>query len=264
MNRRLFMAQTAAMSAAPLAAVSSASDKAGLIDCNIHHGPHPTRALPEIRESFLIQHDIEEAWVGSFEALLHRDLAAVNERLIKHCATSARLRPVGCVNPQLPAWGTDLERCVQQHDMKVIRLYPNHHGYTLRDAVFLNLLRAATMEKVLVQIVAQLEDQRTQSPLLQMPPVDLKPLAEVMQQVPEARVMVLNANAAMITTALRGCTKVWIDIAMIEGVAGVENTLKNWPSDKLCFGSHAPFFYWQSAHLKMQESMLTEEQTQSR
>jgi predicted TIM-barrel fold metal-dependent hydrolase len=260
-NRRLFMVQTAAAAATPLATANASAGKAGLIDCNIHLGTHPTRKLPEINEDFLIQRGIEEAWAGSFEALLHRDMAAVNTRLAKRCAASPRLRPVGSVNPQLPAWADDLDRCVEKHGMKVIRLYPNHHGYTLTDEAFLNLLRAATLRKVAVQLVAQLEDQRTQSTLMQVPPVDLKPLADMMKLVPEARVMVLNANAAMITTALRGCTNVWLDIAMIEGVGGVENTLKGWPEEKLCFGSHAPFFYWESAGLKMQESVLTDAQT---
>ncbi|MES2595683.1 MAG: metal-dependent hydrolase [Verrucomicrobiota bacterium] len=254
MNRRLFLTQAAAVSAAPL--LAAAEKSSALIDCNLHLGPHPTRALPEIDEAFLTKRDISEAWAGSFEALLHRDIGAVNERLVKRCAASSRLHPVGSVNPRLPAWQSDLRICAEKHRMPMIRLYPNHHGYTLADDVFLRLLDEATKLKLCVQIVAQLEDQRSQSPLMQVPPVDLKPLAEAMKQVPDARVMVLNANASMITTALRGCTKVWVDIAMIEGVGGVENLLSTWPADKVCFGSHAPFFYWESASLKMQESVL--------
>jgi predicted TIM-barrel fold metal-dependent hydrolase len=252
------MVQTAALAAAPLLAAETA---AGLIDCNIHIGSHPTRVLPEIDDAFLSKRDIAEAWVGSFEALLHRDMAEVNTRLVKCCAASARMRAVGSVNPRLPAWEDDLKRCVEQHGMKVIRLYPNHHDYTLTDEAFLKLLEAATKQKLLLQVVAQMEDQRTQSPVMKLPPVDLKPLSTVMMKLPEARVMVLNANASMITTALRGSKNVWLDIAMIEGVGGVENTLIGWPQDKLCFGSHAPFFYWESAGLKMQESVLTDEQT---
>lgn len=261
MNRRLFLTQAAAVSAAPL--LAAADKPSGLIDCNLHLGPHPTRALPEIDDPFLSKRDISEAWAGSFEALLHRDMSAVNDRLVKRCAPSSRLHPVGSVNPRLPAWQADLRLCAEKHRMSMIRLYPNHHGYTLADDVFLRLLDEATKLKLRVQIVAQLEDQRTQSPLLQVPPVDLKPLAEAMKKVPESRVMVLNANVSMITTALRGCTNVWVDIAMIEGVGGVENLLSTWPAEKLCFGSHAPFFYWESAALKMQESVLTDAQQTS-
>jgi predicted TIM-barrel fold metal-dependent hydrolase len=255
MNRRHFMIQTAAMTAASLPAKEARS---GLIDCNIHLGPHPHRSLPEIDNDYLAARGVDEAWAGSFEALLHRDLAQVNARLARRCAATPRLRPAGCVNPVLPAWEDDLKRCAEVHGMRILRLYPNHHGYTLTDASFTRLLEAATEQKMLVQIVAQLEDQRTQTPLMQLPPVDLKPLAGILKPRPEARVMVLNANAAMINTALRGCPGAWLDIAMIEGVGGVENLLDLWPPDKLCFGSHAPFFYWEAAVLKLQESVLDE------
>lgn len=259
MNRRHFITQSAAVAATiPLAGVTLEDN--GVIDCNLHLGTHPTRTLPEIDEGFLVQRDIEQAWAGSFDALLHRDLATLNAQLTKRCAASLRLRPVGCVNPKLPAWEDDLKRCTEKHGMSLLRLYPNHHGYTLADDIFVKLLEAATERKMLVQIVAQLEDQRTQSPLMQVPPVDLRPLAEALKEVPSSRVMVLNANASMMTTALRGCENVWLDIAMIEGVGGVENALKTWPEDRLCFGSHAPFFYWESAALKMKESVLTDTQ----
>ncbi|HYF35108.1 MAG TPA: hypothetical protein VD994_07470, partial [Prosthecobacter sp.] len=103
------------------------------------------------------------------------------------------------------------------------------------------------------------EDQRTQHPLVQVAPVDFKPLAAALEKTPGARLMVLNANRAMSLTALQGLP-VWLDIAMLEGVGGVENLLKDWPHDKVVFGSHAPFFYWESAKLKLQESHLTEAQ----
>ncbi|MEZ0275150.1 MAG: metal-dependent hydrolase, partial [Roseimicrobium sp.] len=89
--------------------------------------------------------------------------------------------------------------------------------------------------------------------------VNLKPLPAALKQVPGARVMVLNANRAMSMTALQGCP-VWLDFAMLEGVGGVENLLRDWPLDKLVFGSHAPLFYWESAKLKLQESDLSDKQ----
>jgi hypothetical protein len=140
--------------------------------------------------------------------------------------------------------------------MKVIRLHPNYHGYTLAEPIFADMLDAITEAGLAVQIVAQMEDQRTQHPLVQAAPVDLKPLHDLLKARPKARVMVLNANAVMITTALRGCVSLWLDCAMIEGVGGLENTLKAWPAEKLCFGTHAPFFYPESSLLKLVESVL--------
>lgn len=271
MNRRTFIAQAAVVGVPALAGPSRAfepaeagtptASPASIIDTNVYLGAHPFReaitAKPDALALKLANQKVTEAWAGSFEAMLQRDVTGVNERLVRACKTSGGiLKPVGSIHPKLPDWRGDLARCVEQHGMRAVRLHPNYHGYTLDDPVFLELLEAATSKKLLVQIVAQMEDERTQHPLVQVKPVDLKPLAVLLKKLPEARVMVLNANRAMSMTALAG-TKVWLDIAMLEGVGGVENLLKDWPLDRVVFGSFTPFFYWESARLKLQESELS-------
>jgi hypothetical protein len=91
---------------------------------------------------------------------------------------------------------------------------------------------------------------------VQVAPVDLQPLSGILQEMNESRVMLLNANAAMLLRHLQNCPNIWLDFAMIEGVGGVENLLKAWPLERIVFGSFAPVFYWESALLKIQESAL--------
>jgi hypothetical protein len=258
MNRRLFLQSTAAAAATPLLALEQASER---IDVNFATGHWPFRDLPKLDGKALKQRGITQALTGSLEALLTRDIAAVNARLAAVSQGSGGvLLPAGTLHPLLPAWREDLRRCREEHGMKVIRLHPNYHGYTLIDPIFAEVLDAVIEAGLALQIVAQVEDQRTQHPLVQVAPVDLKPLPELLAARPKARVMVLNANAAMITTALRGCDSLWLDCAMIEGVGGLENTLRAWPLEKLCLGTHAPFFYPESSLLKLVESELTEAQ----
>lgn len=231
-----------------------------MVDVNVHLGRWPFRRLAQDDTAGLAVHlkanGVTEAWVASFDGLLHEDLAAVNSRTAQECAKSGAgvLRPVGSVNPTLPGWRLDIERCASGHGMKVIRLAPGYHGYTLADAVFAETLKLAADARLLVQIVAQMEDQRTQNVLMPVKPVDFKPLRDAMASAPKSRVMVLNANTAMVLSSLRGCSNVWLDTAMIEGVGGLEQLLKSWPEDKICLGSHAPLFYWEAARLKLQES----------
>jgi len=257
-SRRHFLSRSAALAALPMLTSTATPVQSRIVDCNAHLGEHPNRRLLPITEDFLRDRNIQEAWVAPFEALLQRDLTAVNARHVARCA--GRLKPVGVVHPGLPGWLDDLRRCREEHGLQMLRLYPGYHGYTLSDASLVRLMEEATAAGMRVQIVAQMEDMRTQHPLLQVKPVDFKPLATLLKQVPEARIMILNANAVMAQTVLRGLPDLWIDMAMIEGVGGVENLLQHWPADRLVFGSHAPFFYAESALLKLEESELTEAQ----
>jgi predicted TIM-barrel fold metal-dependent hydrolase len=270
LSRRSFLGTTAALAASiTLPARAADAKPASLVDCNITTGAWPFRAHGWSDESSAIQRfcqtfkekGLTQGWAGSFEGIFYRDLATANTLLHERCAeySNGFLIPVGSVNPALPAWQDDLNRCVSDHRMMAIRLHPNYHGYTLDDPTFLELLELAAEKKLLIQIVAQMEDERTQHPAMQVPPVNLKPLPDALKRVPQARVMVLNANRAMSMRSLQG-TNVVLDIAMLEGVGGIENLLKDWPLEQLVFGSHAPLFYFESAKLKLQESELTDKQ----
>ncbi len=263
-TRRTFLVQTATLAAAPL--LSRAAETPDIIDVNIHLHSWPHHRLPHDDPAALAEHlqtnGVTQAWACSYDALLQQDLTAVNARLATDCAKSAPdlFLPIGTLSPTHPRWQDDLKRCQQSHGMKALRLYPGFHRYTLADPAFRQLLEAAATAELPLQIVSQIEDSRTQHPALQTPAVDLKPLPALLKDIPEARVMVLNASAAMIHNALQPTDNLWLDIAKLEGCGVLETLLQTWPVEQLAFGSNAPFFYWQAAHLKLQESALTAEQ----
>lgn len=257
MKRRTLLRSAIAI---PLAAASTSKAAAtpAFIDCNVWLGQHPNRDLPW-RDTATIAKNLKargvtEAWACTFDAMLHKDIAAANDELARECSTTnGLLLPVGAVNPMLPAWQNDVRRCAEVHHMHAIRLLPGYHGYILEDAIFAEVLALAAKHKLLVQLVVQMEDVRTRHPLLQVPDVDLKPLGK------DTRVMVLNANASHILAGLRG-KKAVIDTSFIEGVGGLENQLKTWPLEQLVFGSHSPWFYFEANKLKLQESELSTDQ----
>ena len=238
------------------------------IDANTYIGQWPFRRTPEDTVDALLaklsHYGVEQAWTGSFEGILHKDIAGVNERLVEACRLhdNGVLMPFGSVNPVLPQWEEDLRRCAEVHGMKGIRLHPNYHGYTLDDGRFKALLEQAAAAKLVVQLVVTMEDERMMHPLMQVPHVDIAPLAEVVASVPGLRLVLLNAFRAArgeVIDKLVATKQVWFDIAWLEGIAGIDAMSKQIPLDRLVFGSYAPFFYFESSLFKLKESALSDE-----
>lgn len=235
-----------------------------MIDVNVSLYRWPFRRLPLDETPKLVaklcEGGVTQAWAGSFEAVLHEDVAAVNERLAAECRQHGDnlLVPFGAVNPTLPDWEEDLRRCAEVHQMRGIRLHPNYHGYKLDDPRFGKLLAAAAKAKLIVQIAVRMEDPRTQHPLVRVADVDCTPLVELLPNHPQAKVVVINglSHVRQDLADKLAAAGAWFDTAMLEGVAGIERVLATIPVERLLFGSHAPFYVWDSAQLKLRESAL--------
>jgi uncharacterized protein len=241
----------------------------GLIDVNVNLSRWPLRPLPFDNTAVLVaklhQQGVTQAWAGSFDGLLAKDIAAVNTRLAEECRNHGRglLFPFGSINPKLPDWEEELRRCVEQHQMPGIRLHPNYHGYKLDDPDCARLLRLAADRGLLVQLPLVMEDERMMHPLLRVEPVNPAPLAKLVQRTPGLRLVLLNTVGKLRGQPLLdllAAGEVYVEISMLEGVGGIANLLAQVPIDRVLFGSYAPLFYIESALLKLKESPLTAEQ----
>lgn len=274
LGRRGFIAATAGVLAAAVGRPCQAradesppaiAHSATLIDTNVSLGRWPFRRLPPDDTAALVAklraNGVVEAWTGSFDALLHKDVSSVNARLADECARHGEgvLIPFGALNPMLPDWEEDLRRCGEVHKMRGVRLHPNYHGFKLADPVFERVLQSASRRGLVVQIAVSMEDERTLHPLVNVPPTDTAPLPALVQKFPRARVQLLNAFRTLRGTPVQNLAKarVRFDIATLEGVAGVGRFLAENEPSCLLFGSGAPFFYFESALLKLKESPLT-------
>lgn len=243
-----------------------------IIDTNVFLGRWPFRRLPlddtALLAKSLRERGVEQAWVGSFDAILHHDVDGVNGRLASLCrrVDEKLFLPIGIVNPALPDWEEDLRRCQEKYRMRGIRVFPNYHQYAVNTPEFVKLLKLATDRGMLVQLAVSMEDERTQHPLVQVPHVDLAPLVDVLKKTPGVRLQLLNAFRSLrpdLLLKLVSAGHVSVEIATLEGVAGIEELLKQVPVERLMFGSLAPLFYFESAELKLKESKLTDAQLEA-
>jgi predicted TIM-barrel fold metal-dependent hydrolase len=231
-----------------------------MIDTNVNLSRWPFRRLagddPADFVARMRKAGVTQSWVASFDGLLHRDAGGVNARLAADCKEhgGGMLIPFGTVNPKLPDWREDLRRCHQTYRMPGVRLHPNYHGYTLADPEFADVVRRAAEAGMIVQLATQMEDDRTQYPLMRIPRVNLAPLAEIVAGVPALRLVVLNAARDPLRQKIAAAGNVYFDIAMVEGVGGVGVLASEVSSQRVVFGSHFPLFYFQSAALKIKEA----------
>jgi len=235
-----------------------------MIDVNVNLSRWPFRRLPHDETPQLIEKllssGITEAWAGSFDGLLHQDVAAVNTQLVAECRTSSGLlRPVGTINLRLPDWQDDVRRCVEEHGMHAIRLHPNYHGYDLSTPDVDALFALAVDHQLIVQLAFMMEDVRTHFPLMRVPTLDAAPLETLVRRYPHARLVILNGSgtitpASAATLATLG--EVYFDISHAELIGALDQLVRVVPYERLLFGSHFPFFNLESVFLKFHESEL--------
>jgi len=239
-----------------------------IVDTNVSLSRWPFRRLSGDETPALVERlrkqGVSQAWAGSFDAILHRDIGGVNARLMDECRRHGGdiLKPFGAVNPKLPDWQEDLRRCIEDYKMPGVRLHPNYHQYQLTDPVFAELLNAAAARGVIVQIAVSMEDTRTQHPLIRLPPVDLAALPQLVKGVPSAKLELLNWWPALRRQSLQAFVDaggVYFDISTVEGIEGTARLMDRLPAERVVFGSNFPLFSFEAALLKMQESGLAED-----
>ena len=245
----------------------------GIIDTNVTLFQWPFRKLKYSETPALVaklrQHHIIEAWAGSFEALLHKDIAGVNERLATECREQAPgfLRPFGTVNLAWADWEEDVRRCHEVHHMPGLRIYPGYQPFNLKHPGLAPLIAMVRERGLILQIVFQMEDPRVHHPLIKLETLDARPLIAPLQAAPGAKVQLLHFSGNVQGSdlqALMAETPAHLDLSRWEGNGAIGRMIGSAPSgsaarvplERVFFGSHAPYFPVETAVLKLMESPL--------
>ncbi len=248
----------------------------GIIDTNVNLFNWPFRALKYRDTKALVaklkKHRVIEAWAGSFEALLYKDLNGVNERLATECGKhEGFLIPFGSVNLAWPDWQEDLRRCHEVHKMPGIRIYPGYQPFDLDHSEMESLVKMISERGLVLQVVFGMEDPRVHHPIISVGPVSFRPLLNAINATPNAKVQLLHfsgsspsedlslfmakPNTIMDISRLEGNGAVGRMIGAVEGLPSAHA-----PVDRIVFGSHAPYFPVETAILKLMESPLDAQQ----
>jgi len=271
---------SASQAAAGRAAIATSFEIPGIIDTNVNLFNWPFRALKYRDTKALVaklkKHRVIEAWAGSFEALLSKDMNGVNTRLANECRTQGPsfLIPFGSVNLAWPDWEDDVRRCHEVHKMPGLRIYPGYQPFDLDHPAMERLVKITAERGLVLQVVFGMEDPRVHHPIINVGPVTLAPLLKALASTPNAKVQLLHftgpsrgedlsqfmtkANMVMDISRLEGNGAIGRMIGSITGLPS-----PRFPVERIVFGSHAPYFPVETAILKLIESPLDAQQLQA-
>ena len=254
-----------------------ASEAPGIIDTNVNLFNWPFRALKYRDTKTLVaklkRHRVIEAWAGSFEALLSKDMSGVNTRLTDECRTQGPgfLIPFGSVNLAWPDWEDDVRRCHEVHKMPGLRIYPGYQPFDLDHPAMESLVKMTAERGLILQVVFGMEDPRVYHPIINIGPVTFAPLLKAVKSMPKAKVELLHFSGSSQGEDLSqfmGNTNTVMDISRLEGNGAVGRMIgaitglpsARVPVERIVFGSHAPYFPVETAILKLIESPLDAQQ----
>lgn len=266
-------AQNAALSAP----VVSSCNAPGIIDTNVNLFSWPFRALKYRDTKALVaklkKHRVIEAWAGSFEALLSKDMHGVNARLAAECLEHGPgfLIPFGSINLAWPDWEEDVRRCHEVHKMPGIRIYPGYQPFDLDHPGMESLVKTTSERGLILQVVFGMEDPRVHHPIINVGPVTFGPLLKAVKGTRNAKVELAHFSGSSQSEDLSQFmtqTNTVMDISRLEGNGAVGRMIGSSPGlnsarvpvDRIVFGSHAPYFPLETAILKLIESPLDVQQ----
>ncbi len=200
---------------------------------------------------------IEQAWVCATESILYPEPDRFDERLFATCQGRSRLLPVKTINPVLGNWRESLAHAVGPLGARLIKLYPNYHRYPLLDEPAMELARTVAALGLPLLISLRVEDERNQSPLLQLAAVPVAEVATFAVSNPRLRILVLGAQYGEVATLLNLTPNLYCDIAFAETGDGLEPLLPRIPEGRLLFGTHTPFFYPRAAVRKLAGAQIS-------
>ncbi|MFW5868768.1 MAG: amidohydrolase family protein [Armatimonadota bacterium] len=230
-----------------------------IIDCNANLGNWPFRrteySTPEELLERLARVDIGSAWVTSLDAVMLKNVAAANAPLAEAVAEHDALTAVGTVNPDWPAWERDVQECADL-GMPGVRVNPNYQGWLLTDPLFDALLDAAVDLGLFVEVAVRMTDERHHHPLVMVPALSLGGVLDACADHPDATIVVANSKNAEISGVARDAggplpERLYFEMSHVESVGGVQSVADEVGIEHLLFGTHAPYYYPESATLKV-------------
>ena len=234
-----------------------------MIDTNVSFGPWPwmdfSSVAAQTLEAQLENEGIHEAWVSATESILFPDPDGPDDRLVAAFRSCPRMVPVKTINLAMGNWRESLDRALGPLGMRLVKIYPNYHQYSLVGPEAMALAALLAERGIPLLIALRVEDERNQYLLMKVASVPVQEIVTLAAIHPNLKVLALGAQVGEIATLTAGADNVFCDIAFAETGNVMDRLLALAPVGRIIFGSHSPFFYTRAAVRKLLGASLSEE-----
>jgi predicted TIM-barrel fold metal-dependent hydrolase len=212
------------------------------------------------------ENGIDKAVVSSINAIFYKNCQSGNEELsVETQEYRDRFIPFATLNPMYPGWKDDFQVCVEEFNMKGIRMFPHYHNYKLTDDASMRLIHEATQRSMPVSIPMRMVDRRQRHWLDSARDLSLSEFEEIIKQCPETAFILAEGvgweNSQLVKDEFFKSCKFLIEISRLTSVLqeSIPRLLDVLGATKLAFGTGIPFKYPRPAMLKMEILEASEE-----
>ena len=187
----------------------------------------------------LAENGITKTLIYSADAIFASDPAMPDKRLAAKLKKEKMFLHIPTVNPLYKNW-MDI---VKERNVNAVRVYPNYHKYSLLSEANCELAEYLAANNILYIVSMRLEDERSHHPSCMVTSLKTEELIEFAKKFPKLKILCLCAYYGEFELLLKLSQNIFADISFAETNCTIEKISKYFPSDRIIFGSHTPFFY---------------------
>ena len=240
-----------------------------IIDMNVLLGRWPFMPLkydtvPGVLE-LMDRAGIEKGIVTSLNSVFYYDCEIGNREVgqasLQH---PDRFIPFVVLNPNLMLWKKHLQECLENYNVKGIKLHPDYHKYSLLEEKTAEIMEEARKYRLPVYIQTSLLDMRHHPGYCLVPEVPISEVAQAIERYPQNTFIIGGAQhfRSRANELIRTTTRDNYSI-VIDGIGGFFDGLGSFVdqigSDRLLFGTRTPILYAEAAKMVVEQSPISNE-----
>ncbi|TFG71213.1 MAG: hypothetical protein E4H27_05080 [Anaerolineales bacterium] len=209
--------------------------------------------------------DIERGVVTSLNSVFYYDCEIGNREVGQACRQHPdRFIPFIVLNPNLMLWKQHLQECLENYNVKGIKLHPDYHKYSLLEEKTAAIMEEARKVHLPVYIQTSLVDMRHHPGYCLVPEVPISEVAQAIERYAQNTFIIGGAQhfraraSELIRTTKRDDFYIVIDGlgGPFDGLGGFVDRIG---SSRLLFGTRTPILYAEAARMVVEQSPISKE-----